>query len=141
MQDRSLKNILVRPPLRMARNGSDVSLFIDLPTPPIIQAIAFEVAAHLSGNGAYRIALGVPKTDVVFDPAADGADFDFHDYPLGEGETFNAYFVNKAEEGKPGHWLDVGGHYYAWAWQGPTTDGLPLYLGHTFDTQLCEEEA
>jgi hypothetical protein len=131
----------------MSTSASGTNVVVDPATgvhvrqqPPERQIIAFEIAAHMPGNGAYEIIVGVPKTDIDFDPASDGADFDFYDYPLAVGETFTDYFVNQAEEGKSGHWLDVGGHYFAWVWPGWASDGLTVYLGHTFDTQQCETE-
>lgn len=92
-------------------------------------------------DGVYRCIVGVPRTDTEFDPNSDDADFDFYDFELPEGSGLhNAYFVNQAEEGKTGHWLDGGGHYPGFRHPCPTTDGYPIIIYHTFDTQECEEQ-
>jgi hypothetical protein len=98
-----------------------------------------EIVATLTGEGAYSVIIGKRNTSAQFDPASDGADWGYT-YTPPDGETFNAYLVNQAEEGKTPHWFDVGGHYPAW-FDGVATDGLPVLRTHSFDTQLCEEEA
>jgi hypothetical protein len=107
-------------------------------TPSYQRTVWVEIVATLTGDGAYSVIMG-RRDNTLFDPASDGADWGYT-YTPPDGETFNAYLVNQAEEGKSPHWFDVGGHYPAW-FDGVATDGLPVLRTHSFDTQLCEEEA
>jgi hypothetical protein len=119
--------------------GHSVSIAPPAPPAPPQQHAWVEIVSQLSGDGAYSCIVGRPRSDLIFDPASDGAEFDFFDFtaPVG-GSGFNAYFVNQAEENKTPHWLDNGGHYFGF-FVGRATDGYPIYLAHAFDTQLCED--
>ena len=107
----------------------------DTPSPSPVTWV--QIVEAQSGNGAYTCIIG-KWSGAEFDPATDGADFDFYDFTPPTGQTFDAYYVNQAEEGKSEWWLDEGGHYQGWR-VGIASDGLPIILGHVFDTLLCEE--